>query len=181
MVTNGSLDERYLTWLHRQLEPSSQRNPARSHWLLCSQLYTTPFVWFVPNDDNRMLDGLDVRTEFIDTEEGGDVPGYWESDQCSILEMLIALARRMSFESGDDPDYWFWTIMENLNLRQYVDEVYDDDVRITVDEILQAVNDRTYHADGTGGLFPLFHPGTDQRQVEIWYQMAHYLNERVTV
>lgn len=181
MTSNGTLDERYLTWLHRQLEPDTQRNPARSHWLLCSQLFKTEFVWFIPNDDNRLLDGLDIRTEFVDLEEGSKVPGSWYSEPCSVLEMLIALCRRMAFESSNEPDFWFWTIMENLNLRQFVDELYDDDVAILVDETLLNVNERKYHADGTGGLFPLLHPGTDQRQVELWYQMSQYLLEKIVV
>lgn len=181
MASNGTLDERYLTWLHRQLEPDTQRNPARSHWLLCSQLFKTEFVWFIPNDDNRLYDGLDIRTEFVDAEEGGRVPGTWYSEPCSMLEMLVALARRMAFETDEAPDYWFWTIMENLGLRQYVDDVYDDGVSMKVDEILSTVIEREYLADGTGGLFPLHHPGTDQRQVELWYQMSQYLMENVSV
>lgn len=181
MATNGTIDERYLIWLHRQLEPDTQRNPVRSHWLLCSQLYQTEFVWFIPNDDNRLLDGLDIRTEFVDEEEGGDVPGWWYGEPCSYLEMFIALSRRMAFESGLEPDYWFWTLMGNLKLRDLVDEIYNEDATILVDETLQRLSDRTYHADGSGGIFPLYHPGTDQRKVEIWYQMSHYLNENINV
>jgi hypothetical protein len=181
MTDNGTLDDRYLTWLDRQLEPETQKNPARSHFLLIEQLFKTEFAWFVPNDDNRLYDGLDVRQEFIDLEEGGDVPGIWLGEPCSFLEMVVALSRRMSFESGLDTDYWFWRLMDNLNLRQYVDEIYDEDVVLIVEETLNIVLNRTYHADGNGGLFPMIHPGKDQRQVELWYQMSQYLMENINV
>jgi hypothetical protein len=182
MTVDGTLDERYLTWLVRQIEPVTNLNPARSHWVLCSEMYKKEFTWFIPNDDNRLYDGLDLRQEFVDEEEGGDAPEIWLSEACSFLEMIIALARRMAFESTPlEPDYWFWRMMENLNLRIYVDEVYDDDVRILIDDILNRVIDRTYHADGSGGLFPLNHPGKDQREVELWYQSQQYLMENINV
>lgn len=182
MTANGTLDERYLTWLVSQVEPVTNLNPVRSHWVLCSEMYKKEFTWFIPNDDNRLYDGLDVRQEFVDTQEGGDVPGFWLAEACSFLEMLIALSRRLAFESTPlESDYWFWRMMENLNLRIYVDDVWDDDVRILVDDILNRVIDRTYHADGREGLFPLLHPGKDQREVELWYQSQQYLMENINV
>lgn len=181
MGTNGTLDERYLTWLHKQLEPDTQRNPARSHWLLCMQLYKTEFLWFIPNDDNRLYDGLDLRQEFVDVEEGGDVDGSWFSEPCSFLEMIVALAKRMAYETELDLDFWFWRLMENLNLRIYVDETYDSEVEALIADILNQVMTRKYHADGSEGLFPLSHPGTDQREVELWYQMSHYLLENISI
>lgn len=181
MTTSGTLDDRYLTWLHRQLEPDALLNPRRSHWLLLEQMHKTEFNWFLPNDDNRLYDGLDVRQEFIDAQEGGDVPGIWLSEPCSFLEMLVALSRRMAFETALEPDTWFWNIVENLDLRQYVDEIYDEDVSLHVDRVLQCVMQRTYKADGSGGMFPLTHPGSDQRDVEIWYQMSQYIMETVDI
>jgi hypothetical protein len=181
MTTDGTLDERYLTWLHRKLEPDTQRNPARSHWLLCVQLYKKEFTWFIPNDDNRLYDGLDLRQEFIDEEEGGDAPGIWLSEPCSFLEMLVALSRRMAFDSNLEPDYWFWRMLENMNIRMYVDELYDDEVHILIDSLIDGVIQRKFKADGSEGLFPLRHPGHDQREVEIWYQMSQYLIENISV
>ena len=181
MTTNGTLDERYLTWLHRKFEPDTQRNPARSHWLLFADLYQIEFSWFIPNDDNRFYDGLDIRQEFIDKEEGGDVPDIWLAEACSFLEMIVALSYRMAYESEFEADFWFWKMIDNLNLRSYVDEKYDDDAKLLVDETINTVVERTYLADGKGGLFPLAHPGRDQREVELWYQMSQYLMENITI
>lgn len=182
MTLDGTLDERYLTWLVRQIEPVSNLNPARSHYLMMAEMFRKEFTWFIPNDDNRFYDGLDVRQEFVNEEEGGDVPGNWFAEPCSFLEMLIALARRMSFESTPlEPDYWFWQMLENLDLRSFKDDVWDDDIRIHIVDVLDRVMDRKYHADGKQGLFPLRHPRTDQREVEIWYQSQQYLMENINV
>lgn len=181
MTANGTLDERYLTWIHRQLEPTTQRNPARSHWRLIQQLYQTEFTWFIPNDDNRLYDGLDIRQEFVDAKENGNVPGGWLSEPCSFLEMLVGVSRRMAYESELEVDYWFWRLMENMNLRIYVDEYYDDEVRSLVDDIVAGVINRTFRADGSEGIFPLRQPHKDQREVEIWYQMSQYLMENIII
>ncbi len=182
MTGEGTLDERYLTWLVGLIEPVTNLNPARSHWLLCGEMYKKEFTWFIPNDDNRIFDGLDVRQEFIDTQEGGDVPGMWLAEPCSFLEMLIALSRRMAFDSVPlEADYWFWRMLDNLNLRIYIDEQYDEEVSLLVNDILDQVMNRTYHADGSEGLFPLNHPGRDQREVELWYQSQQYLMENINV
>ena len=71
--------------------------------------------------------------------------------------------------------------MENLDLRQFSDEVYEDyiDAPDLVQERVDVFLDRAYSPDGTGGLFPLHEPDEDQRQVELWYQMSAYLLERV--
>lgn len=181
MTTDGTLDERYLTWLQGQLEPITQKNPERSHWLLLTQLFKKEFTWFIPNDDNRIYDALDLRQEFVDKEEGGDVPGYWLSQPCCFLEMLIALGQRMSFESGLETAYWVWRMLENMNVRMYVDELYDDEVTQLVNDLLEGVNNRTFKADGREGFFPLNHPGHDQREVELWYQSQQYLLENINV
>lgn len=180
-ASSGTLDERYLTWIHRQLEPDTQRNPARSHWLLLKQLNAKEFTWFIANDDNRLYDGLDIRQEFIDAEEGGDVDGIWLSEACSFLEMLVALCHRISFETEQEVDYWFWQILDNLKLRKFVDGVMDEQSAQIVDDILDDVIQRNIEPNGERGMFPLKHAVRDQRQVEIWYQMSQYIMENVSI
>lgn len=174
-----SWHELYFDWLRTQLGITANPNPKRRHWLLLEQLINTPFLWTVPNDDNRIEDGKELRLEFV--HDYAADPGIMESE-CSMLEMLVALCRRLSFEAEGDVDEWFWELMENIDLRQFTDEVYED-YEETIDRVdlaLRKVIDRTYAPDGYGGLFPLKHPGCDQRTVEIWYQMGAYLleNER---
>lgn len=134
------------------------------------------FVWGVPNDDNRTEDGKDLRPEFLSTHDA-ECSNAWISQACSMLEMLIALSRRLEFESSQDTYHWFWTLLENLNLRVYTDSMYDDEVEMIVDKTLISVIDRRYRSNGVGGLFPLKRPKADQRKTEIWYQMSAYLLE----
>src|SRR5690606_12696463 len=173
-----TLDARYLDWLYKYIGDSQTRNPERSHFLLAVELFQKEFVWFVPNDDNRVEDGRILREEFFDEMAAGR-DRDWLEQECSMLEMLVALSRRCAFETNEEPIDWFWVLMDNLGLREYNDEEYNqnDDFKLDVDIILDRVIQRTYDADGRGGLFPLRNPTRDQREVEIWYQMAAYILE----
>lgn len=179
----GTLDDLYFEWLYKQVGVVNNRNPKRSYWELCKQLYKTPFQWVVPNDDNRDEDGKELREEFIVECDIQDVEINWLAIDCSMLEMLIALARRASFESSGTPGDWFAKFMENLKLRRYTDAEYNSDAgnhqeaEERIRNILDRLIYRTYNTRGVGGLFPLKHAEHDQRKVEIWYQMSLYLRE----
>ena len=186
MTDGGPLDERYFTWLYSQIGAVTTRNPSRNYWELARQLYTTEFRYFVPNDDNRAEDGRLLREEFLDASpfnEWKDAEG-WLSLPCSFLEMLIALSRKLAFEAysghGEDatPD-WFQELICNLDLNIYTDAFRDRKRQENIAHVLEVVNERQYDRNGVGGLFPLQHAREDQRRVEIWYQMAAYLDERL--
>lgn len=176
-MTDEPLDELYFQWLYRQVAPVSLKNPRRTYWRLLKQLYTTVFVWFVPNDDNRVEDGKDLRQEFL-TEMSISEDEDWMALDCSVLEMLVAFSRRVAYiDLREQPAAaWFWLFLENLGLRSYVDagEWSAEDA----DEILKRLIFRTYQHDGKGGIFPLQHPEKDQSTVELWYQANYYLIER---
>lgn len=174
------LDELYIKWLYRQVASIRYTNPARTYWSLIRHLFTKEYVWLVPNDDNRMEDGRDLRNEFIrdcDVDPGPQ----WMGIGCSMLEMLIGLSRRLAFEAEGESRGWFWEMLENLDLRHYTDAYYEEadrDQVECVEEILDGVIWRTFEPNGRGGLFPLKYPEDDQRYVEIWYQLSYYLLER---
>ena len=154
-----------------------QRNPRRTYWDLLRTLHIKEFTWFVPNDDNRVVDGLDLRYEFLaDMQESPSVWENWLLQPCSMLEMLIALSRRLAFNGGGESMGRFWEMMDNIGLRGFNDASHGSPQE--VDHILQRVIDRTYDQNGNGGLFPLRETNLDQRQVELWYQMNSYLIER---
>jgi hypothetical protein len=144
--------------------------------MLAVALFRKEFTWFVANDDNRVEDGKELREDFL-AETGTERDRGWMEQGCSMLEMLIALSRRCAFETDEDPFQWFWVLVDNLELRPFVDDTFTDDFNVDVDVILDRVINRTYEPDGRGGLFPLRHAKTDQRKAEIWYQMASYLME----
>lgn len=178
MNSNDTLEGRYISWLYSQIAAVRNKNPRRSYWELAKQLQRIPFIWFVPNDDNRAQDGRDLRLEFLD-DTGSEAEDDWLDFDCSFLEMLIALARRASFETNLTLTEWFWIFLDNLGIPDCSDYIYSKSPRfhILVDETVSRVIDRTYHPSGHLGLFPLTHPQDDQRGVELWYQLSSYLIE----
>lgn len=173
------LDEQYFKWLYHQVSSLRLKNPARTYWSLLRQLFTKEYVWLVPNDDNRVEDGRDLRNEFI-IEYNLDTDPEWMSIGCSVLEMLIGLSRRLAFEAEGESRDWFWEMIENLDLVKYSDLYFKQENNIRdVDGVLESLIWRTYSYDGKGGLFPLQHPRHDQREVELWYQLSAYLLERL--
>ena len=168
----GNLDELYLHWLYSQIGDVKVRNKSRTYWGLLAQLYNKEFVWFVPNDDNRALDGIDLRHEFIlDVEVG--FSNRWVERPCSVLELCVALSRRLAFEGEGQPSTWFWHLMENLGLQNCTDRPQYD--QSEVEARLDTFIWRTYEPSGRGGLFPQSNSPRDQREVELWYQMNEYL------
>lgn len=175
----GTLDDAYFEWLYSQIGAVRNKNPARNYWHLCRKLYTTEFIWFVPNDDNRVEDGKELRRLFLtSTRYHLDDPLNLFMDLgCSMFEMLVALARMAAFESERSPVEWFWRFMHNLELDAYSDDLYEISIEEEVEEVLDRLNKREYERDGKGGLFPLRHAREDQRDIELWYQLSSYLLE----
>lgn len=170
---SGTLDDRYLTWLYSQVGSVKLKNPARTYWVLFRHLYKREFVWLVPNDHNRVEDGKDLRWEFLEGEEVDD--SDWLNLGCSMLEMLIALSRRLNFETDKEPEYWFWKLLNTLGLDVSTDKSQLSSKQI--DDIIDVVVWRTYDKNGNGGLFPLTKNKKDQRGIEIWYQLSAYILE----
>jgi hypothetical protein len=179
-VISPPLDELYFTWLYSQVDSVEISNPSRTYWRMLRQLYTKEFVWSIPNDDNRAEDGKDLRREFINEEGLDDIDQAWLDLGCSMLELLIGLSRRLSFQDDGEPRSWFWQLIENLGLERYNDNalIREEEIYEILDEILNEVIRRTYKRNGSGGLFPLKRATEDQREVELWYQLSAYLLEK---
>lgn len=170
-----SLDEQYLAWLYARIGSVNETRKSRTYWSLLRYLYSTEFIWLIPNDDNRVEDGRDLRYEFLD-EVGlsGSVDPNWLGMGCSVLEMIMGVAKALGFEDDRTPHHWFWELLLNLGLAGYNDREFNEP---HVEEIVSNLIWRTYKPNGEGGLFPLRYPHEDQRQVEIWYQAQAYLIE----
>lgn len=169
------LDEAYFEWLAVQVVNIRLRNPRTTRWEVLKQLYRTEFFWRIRNDDNRVADGKELRTEFLD----GGTAECWEEQGCSFLEMLIALSRRLAFQTeGASVAEWFWHLMANAGLDISDWDYEENRMETYVDQVLQSINNRTYDTNGRGGLFPLHESDIDQTKIELWYQMNYYLLER---
>lgn len=175
-MVDPPLDELYFDWLYAQVG-SDDVNPSKTYMRMLEQLFFTEFVWTVPNDDNRAEDGRDLRREFLNERKITGVDPEWVSIGCSMLEMLIGLSRRLSYEADGEARDWFWHVLRNVGLDRHHDgRRYNPD---SVGSILERVIWRTYLPDGHGGLFPLKEAHEDQRDVELWYQLSAYLLERM--
>jgi hypothetical protein len=158
----------YLDWLAPQIKIPERPG---SYSDLIRLLGTKEFVWLIPHDDNRIGDGLDVRRDFYaETGVEGDL------GPCSVLEILVALSRRLSFIADGPESGWAWQLLCNLELDKYKDPIGPRQA-VTVETILETLIWRTYSEDGQGGFFPLAWPDEDQRYVELWYQMEFYVSE----
>lgn len=141
---------------------------------LLARLHNTEFVYILPRDRNRALDGIALRRRWS-TVNADILEG-----PCSILEMMVALAIRceetiMSNSSkGDRTTQWFWEMIRNLGLSGMTDANFD---RRHVDACVKRFLNREYKPDGTGGLFRVKNPDADLRDVEIWIQLSWYLND----
>ena len=178
MTSNEPLDAKYLYWLYDQISPLEVTDPDFSFQYLIEHAYRTEFYWSVPNDDNRIADGVDLRREFLD-HIGAERDTNFMEIGCSMLEMLVALCRVLSFNTGHNTRFWFSKLMENLSIAHMTDTIYKERLDSTevVDMVWHDIIHRTYKRNGDGGLFPLKRPGQDQRKIEIWYQMSAYLIE----
>lgn len=169
----------YLDWLKNQIEYFDSEG---SFDYLLDQLYSVAYVPLMERDQNRYADGLELRDEYF--KDFGEDANIIDSP-CSFLEFLIALARRMNYIYADIHEDrtqdMFWTMLRNAGLDgcddgyhwAVGDDAFNEDVEYVVDRIIN----REFDEDGRGGLFPLNNPTTNQRNVEIWYQMNQYLVE----
>lgn len=171
------LDELYFTWLCNQVG-NPFTNPNRTYLTLFRQLFTKEFVWIIPNDDNRIADGKDLRYDFAGEMGLTKIDETWMALGCSMFELLVGLSRRLAFQCDGEPSGWFWQLIENIGLGAYTDERFGYRYKTSdVDSILENIIWRNYDRNGNGGIFPLKNPKSDQRKIEIWHQMFNYINE----
>lgn len=172
---NRPLDELYFGWLCSQVADLDEKDPSKRYRNILSELFHTEFIWLVPNDDDRAVDGKELRTGFIlDLDLVIEDEG-WPDIGCSFLELMVGLSHRLSFEADGEARHWFWKMMENLGLDKISDSI--EFPKEEVDNTLERVMFRNYKRNGEGGLFPLRKANRDQRKVELWYQLGAYVLE----
>ena len=174
------LEKRYFEWLYDLVCNDGYVKGLRYEELLFS-LYQKDFVYILPRDENRFIDGIGLRYRY-GYEVGADkrwIEEVLNDRPCSVLEMLIALALRIETEIMSDNEYgnrtwkWFWKMMTNMNLGGMTNDKFDKGY---VDRVIERMLARKYEANGRGGLFTIANCREDLRNVEIWSQMNWYLN-----
>ena len=149
---HNRIRESYFEWLLKMIKPTT------NYRSLLEMLFNIDFISIIPMDNNRINDGNLLRHEYIrEKNYQSYYIEYLGEHGCSILEMMIALSRRIEVDIMSDPDYgnrttkWFWGMVDTLGF----------------------IN-RKYDPDGHGSLF-LSVGNRDNRTIEIWYQAQAYL------
>lgn len=171
----------YFEWLFESV--CENRYSGRiSYRKLLMRLHDTEFKYVIPRDQNRADDGVDLRHHFILEQGYGDAYELVMNEldgPCSVLEMLVALAKRCERTIMDDPHVgdrttqWFWGMVTSLGLGSMTDDRFD---KSYVDETIGRFHNREYEPDGRGGLFTIRGCDRDLRTVEIWHQLCWYLD-----
>ena len=171
--TEDELEQQYYIWLTNWI-PGWQQ----THGKLLQALYETPFRVTLLMDENRVGDGLALRTRFV-YETGrpiSDRETLKNRRPCGILEVMIALALRFEEEymrntEDEDPvGMWFAPMLDSLGLMGDGDGVFEKDQN-RINLILLLFLDRAYAPDGRGGLFYIPGVQEDMREIEIWRRM----------
>lgn len=146
------------------------------------------------DDEPRLLDGKQLRMEYEDEchasvhalEDAVDP----ESDLCTVLELLVALSKRMDDIMRDplDPSSsapsWFWGMVSTMVGQSYYPCCYwsfpinSATIRIVSDCALRFLG-RQYDGGGrNGNIFVGLHPGVDVREMDIWTQACRFMSAR---
>ena len=166
-MTPNQIDYEYFEWLTTQIH----NNSSKTFNDLYERMHNTEFIWWVPNDDNRVQDGMALRYEFAEARRG-----KLTLNGATFLEVLVALSRRVSFTvGGDDARRWAWRLIKHIGLNRMSDPLTNGQSQ-RVAEILEDVIWRNYEKDGQGGFFPLKNnkPGQDLTKLELWDQLQLY-------
>lgn len=175
----------YLKWLCDKVKLGEEYG--KPYTKLACELHQQKFI---PNEDspmdkNRIYDGVSLRVQFM--QMYGELGSSTNRGSCTMLEFLVAISERMAFLMGAENEenkapLYFWCLIRNLRLLKLNDDRFDIlNGEFFVEDAVRRVLDRNYDYNGDGGLFPLFRPMEDQRNVEIWYQMQAWLGEHCSI
>lgn len=186
MIDNSKHNEivnEYFEWMYH-LVCNEEKYNKLSYRKLLYFLHSVSFIPRLEMDDNRRIDGIDFRYRFGYENGYSDeyISRYLDTRECSVLEMMIALAFRVeenitsNYMYGNRTGQWFWMMIVNLGLGQMDDSKFDKNNCIyVINQFLQ----RKYSKNGRGGLFVLERPKGDMRNVDIWCQFMWYLDENM--
>lgn len=165
-----TIDEEFFEWMYQFV---SGKNYRKLLW----SLYEEEFFATMPMDDNRMQDGIELRYKFgyeVNIPKSV-INRKFDMNNCSVLELMIALAIRMEETILGDPDYgdrttmWFWMMIKSLGLYDMTDDRIEyEHVKHTIGRFIN----RDFEPNGEGGLFTVKNTRRDLRDIDIWYQMC---------
>ena len=134
----------YVDWLVEQID---DKEKAGLYEDLIELLFNTDFVWLesVPLDENRAADGLKMRkiyAKLLGENDGNLLLNLLQNKPCSMLEMLVAFADRLTYIVSLKRCDFFWMFIDNLGLGWATEYDFDLDWvnRIITDFIYGTLN-----------------------------------------
>lgn len=174
-----NIKEEYFEWMYQIVD-------GKGYSELLNLLNDEDFYAIIPLDDNRLIDGCELRYRFADECSIPKVviDRLFESHRCSVLEMMVGLAIRIEdtimadADFGDRSSMWFWIMIKSLGLYDMTNDVlYNSDTAYDeIKDIIHKFLEREYKPNGEGGLFTVYNTTKDLRNMEIWYQMCMFFN-----
>lgn len=178
-----SKESDYFVWLCEMVCVDG-RYTDESYWVLAEALWCTDYYWTIPLDRNRANNSSILRFRYSKLE-GGEDP---YDGPPTVLEVFVMLAEDMfnlldELDGEDRRPMFFWEMIDNLGLTSFTDQLfrdYPEKKELYLRRIQKKLDiwmHREYDYNGTGGLFPLRDPRSDQTKIELWYQMQSYISE----
>ena len=172
------LRQRYFQWIVSLVKPRGRYRK------LLMFLDSVDFDYQIERDGNRYEDGISLRYRFGFEEDIPRPVVSYKLDvrQCSVLEMMVALALRCEetimddVSVGDRTDKWFWGMLDSMGLADMTDDIF---WQFKAEEIVNRMLERKYARNGRGGLFTVSRTDVDMRDEEIWYQAMWFFNEEI--
>lgn len=165
----------YLQWLIWRCGLEHEKHYGR----LFEALHDIPFIYCMDRDENREIDGMDLREQYEIPDCSNAVAEDFYAQKCSVMEMLVALSIRVDDDIVGDPgeehpEDFFMEMIRNLGLDRFKQNRCR---RGDVDRIVDRWMKRDFGPDGAGSPFPIHDDPRDQRDLEIWDQVNSYINE----
>lgn len=173
------LHNKYFEWLYCLV--CDEHYSKLSYRRLLMFLHSIDFYAILEMDDNRYQEGIEFRYQFgYENNYPRDIiEQYLDNKECSVLEMMVALAFKVEEQIMDNSDYgnrtgqWFWNMIVSLGLGSMNDQRFDEGY---VYHVISIFLERRYQPNGKGGLFTIENCPYDLRTMEIWSQCMWYLD-----
>lgn len=177
---NEDLVNGYFDWLTDHVCPDGSflgRDACggRSYSQLLAFLFGCKFFPRHEMDENRANDGLSLRFHYTGHAGDRDILTRSLDFECTILELLIALAERLESvlwedDGVDRPWRWFWMFIENMGLAPFYDERWSESQAAY---IIDNFNNGAYNRKGGPFTNDNFYPHAGD--VDLWTQMNTFI------
>lgn len=172
----------YIEWLMKDKLGLTDKE-WKTYNFLINSLAKIEFIWIHPQDENRAIDGMELREQFS-RETGLYLDGSSGlTAKCSMLELLAALSIKVenrimrNVDLGDRTSKWFFAMIDNMGCTRITNKNWKYDDEAYIRSVCNAIIYRDYKSNGEGGLFPLKNESKNWKNEEIWVQCMAFLRE----